>query len=1594
MITGQAELLEMTDDEPTNEQMRMFGNSPFNDVLKALEAKAKTKREKGDMFETLTKAFLEQDSLYKEQFSKVWFWNDWPLRAGRPETGVDLVAENADDGEYTAIQCKFYAANEYISKKAVDTFISASGIVVTGGPRFTKRLFISTTSRWSQNAEEALLQEVPIARLGIADFENSSIDWTKYDIGIPARMIQREKKSPREHQREAILAVLNGFQTHDRGKMIMACGTGKTFTALRIAEQQTKPGDIILFLAPSITLISQSMREWGNEATEPMRVQAVCSDTKVSRVGDEDSNDTGRYDIVAPATTDAETLLKNVQKSKSIDRRTVIFSTYQSLDVIREAQARGMNKIALVICDEAHRTTGVTLATKDESYFVMVHSNDHIKADKRLYMTATPKIYGQQSMNRAAQANATLTSMDDGTVYGPEFYRFTFAQAVEAGQLCDYRVLVFGVDESAVAKGMQAVMAGGNLSLNDAGKMLASWNAMAKLKSEYEQFEQDPDPMQSVVAFAGRIRESKEFATAFNELTQNFQDRRDERTYTADHVDGNHNALVRARKLEWLGDGSEECHILSNARCLTEGVDVPALDAILFLSPRSSQIDVVQAVGRAMRRSDGTGKRFGYIIIPITVPAQENYEEVILDSRYNPTFQVLQALKSHDEDFYDTINQVDLRENKKISVAIFTDDSDKKEKSEDATDEVQNDDQATLNLEVTGQIREALFARIVDSLTDKHYYAKWAEETARINAQYEERIRGLLDSDNRGVKTEFREFHASLQRELNNGITEGRAISLLAQHLVTKPVFDALFSEFQFVNQNPVAQAMEGIVEKLKFEHGTDSETKELEGFYKSIQRRIRYVDTAEKKQRIIADLYREFFEKAFPKDAKAMGMIYTPTEAVDFLVRSVEEILNEEFNTSLTYNGVSVLDPFTGTGTFITRMISSGLIEPEDLTRKYTKEIHANEITLLAYYIASINIEMTFHDMSEQDQYMPFRGIVFADSFEAGETRVAPRLKDDFFATNNERMILQNEKEIRVIIGNPPWSVGQREQNDDNQNRTYPRLRARISETYQRASAATKNRRNLYDKYVHAIRMASDRIHESKDGGVLAFVTNGGFIDSNSFDGFRRTILREFNKVYCFNLRGAARGAGETRRREKGNIFGSGTRTAVAILIMVKKPQKTEEMGKLLYYDIGDYLTEKDKLDFLKDRQISSIPWEQITPDEHHDWTRQREEEFESLIPLYGENAIFKLNSLGVGTNRDAWVYGFSKEQVKVNCKNMMESFNGQIPTTQPVRDPTKFSWTRKTLRRAKDGRKLEFNGDKIIEGQYRPFTKQMLYFDRSVNEETFQQEHFYPTPHGSNMGIAISDKDQNKEFSCLMTNRIPDLELVYHGQYLPRWTYEKNLLGNGRKKVSNINPEVLATLRQTLETNSITEDDLFYYVYAILHHEGYRTKYATNLRKEPARIPLPKSLQDFRKFVSAGEALADLHVNYEDVELYQLEEAATGNLDAEGLYKVSTKKMRHPSKGDETDRSTLIYNDHITLKGIPEKAHEYTVGQYSALGWLIDRFHVTTHNNSGIVRDPNNWAEEHGNPRYIIDLIKRVVTVSVKTVDIVGSLPKLPGA
>lgn len=1568
----------------------------FYNVLDELAAGSQSMSDKGRQFERLVKAFLEQDKAQAQRFSQVWLWSDWPDRAGRPDHGIDLVAEERETGSRVAIQCKFYHPGAEIDLADVRGFLSASGTT-----RFAGGIFVSTTGRWSSNAEDALLnRDKPVQRWGPEIFEQSSIDWETFSLDEPEKLAQREPKTPREHQKEALAAVLKGFQESDRGKLIMACGTGKTYTALQIAEQQVPAGGTVLFLAPSITLISQSIREWGNDAAVPMRFHAVCSDTKVATAtGNSDSNETAPYDLISPATTSAEQLVSKVAANRSSQHRTVIFSTYQSLDVIIAAQRQGLGRIDLIICDEAHRTTGVTLTDADESEFTKVHDNENIQADKRLYMTATPRIFHPDSKARARDVRATLASMDDESIYGTEFYRMSFADAVEQDLLCDYRVLIFGVNEQAVARHIQTVLAAddGTLSLNDAAKIVASWNAIAKQKSPFEDFGDDPEPMRRVVAFANRIDQSEHFTNTFNATVEEYTQSKQIETglsYVSDHVDGRQNALMRANKLEWLRQGGQtaECHILSNARCLTEGVDVPALDSVLFLSPRSSQIDVVQAVGRAMRKAEG--KKYGYIIIPIAVNPESNYTQALRESRYRVTWQVLQALKSHDEDFYDTVNQSDLKLGKKVSVAIFDDEKAQRDRTEPETKPAPP---IPLPFPDPDEIRDAVYARIVDSLTDRHYYKRWAQDVNRINEQYQARINGLLDTDNPELQGEFDDFLKCLQRDLNGGITRPHAVGMLAQHLITKPIFDALFAEYRFTAANPVSQAMERMTTRLELEHGTASETKELDGFYRSVQRRIRYVERAADKQRIIADLYEDFFKEALPKEAASLGIIYTPVEVIDYILRSVEDALQQEFGVSVGAAGVHILDPFAGTGSFIQRLLTSGLVKPHDLARKYTQELHANEFILLAYYIAAINIETTYHELVQAQQYTPFAGIVLADTLQTAEFRNQPQLSADFTERNNARLVDQQKQDIRVILGNPPWSIGQSSENDDNKNQVYPQLRQRISETYAKQSNA-KLQRSLYDTYIQAIRWASDRVQASEKGGIVAFVTNGGFISSNSADGLRKTLTKEFHSIYCFDLRGDQRTAGEKSRQEGGKIFGSGSRASVAILLLVKKPG--DSPGATIHYrDIGDYYSREEKLAMLADSRLNETDWQVITPNEHGDWINQRTAGFDDLFPLYGEGGIFTLNSLGIVTNRDAWCYNFSKEKVTANTRSMMEFFNSQGQTDSPNLDPTKFSWTRKTLRLAKNGIPLTHDAERVVPSAYRPFSRLNAYFAKNANEEVYQQERIYPAADSDNIGIAVSEKDKSQPLSCIMTDILPNLStLGTTSQYLPRYRFTS---GNGDslqqmdgaaelERVSNINPAALARFQAHYADAAITEDDLFYYTYGVLHSPQYRETFAADLSKVAARIPMAATVADFRAFAQAGRELAQLHINYETVEPYDLTEtpAADWKADAADAYRVT--KMSWAGKGG-SDKTTLRYNAGITLSGIPEKAQQYRLGSRSALDWLIDRYQVKTDKASGIVNDPNDWAKEAGNPRYILDLVKRVTTVSVKTVDIIDRLPAL---
>ncbi|MCI5129604.1 MAG: helicase, partial [Candidatus Electrothrix sp. AUS3] len=607
------------------------------------------------------------------------------------------------------------------------------------------------------------------------------------------------------------------------------------------------------------------------------------------------------------------------------------------------------------------------------------------------------------------------------------------------------------------------------------------------------------------------------------------------------HIDGTMSAPERDELLSWLKAGTEEkeCRILTNVRCLSEGVDVPSPDAVMFLSARNSQVDVVQSVGRVMRRAEG--KQYGYIIIPVVIPSSMEADKALDDNeRYRVVWTVLNALRAHDDRFNATINKIDLNRKKPDNVLIGRPDYPFDDGGASLSTAESGGEYATgtgryeqLKLQFE-ELQGVIYARMVKKVGSRTYWEQWAKSVGRIAERQVERI-NRLRADDKSHEQAFADFLAGLRNNINPSISEQEAVEMLSQHIITKPVFEALFEGYSFVSSNPVSVGMQSMLDLLEAQ-AIEKDTISLKKFYDSVQRRASGIDNAEGKQRIIIELYDKFFKTAFPKMVERLGIVYTPVEVVDFIIHSVDDVLKKEFSRSLADENVHVLDPFTGTGTFITRLLQSGLIDRENLLRKFRHELHANEILLLAYYIAAVNIENAYHDAAGNEEYIPFDGICLTDTFQLGESDGSEKLFSEMMLKNSERVEEQKKAPLRVIMGNPPYSVGQKSANDNAQNQEYKQLNRRIAETYAAATTAT-NKNSLYDSYIKAFRWSTDRL-DPQHGGIIAFVSNGAWLDGNSADGFRECLEKEFSAVYLFNLRGNQRTSGELSRKEGGKIF------------------------------------------------------------------------------------------------------------------------------------------------------------------------------------------------------------------------------------------------------------------------------------------------------------------------------------------------------------------------------------------------------------------------------------------------------------------------
>ncbi len=1255
-------------------------------------------RHKGSLFEKISRRFLKEHDSANE-YESIDLWSDFKLRGNKGDRGIDMVVTTTSK-EYIAVQCKYHQNS--ISLNDISTFLSQLQAGV-GEVRFKKGIIISTSKLTSTALEE--IEQIRSNGMGIdideiteEDFIYSQIDWEKLDpTKTQGEIPLCDKKKPRSHQTEAINATKEYFSDpkNTRGKLIMACGTGKTYTSLKIMEALDPK--ITLFLAPSIALLSQTFREYAQEKSEPFYASIVCSDDKVGKgkknKNDDDTDDINFSELPNKPSTSPKDILSVYEKAQKENKRFIIFSTYQSALRIKEAQEAGLNEIDLIICDEAHRTVGAMYSTNerdDKNAFTLCHSDKNIKAKQRLYMTATPKVYSESSKAKAKESDNAIYSMDDEGIFGEEIYTLNFARAIALDLLTDYKVMILavrkenlsGVTNSVNKKISQLEAKGTKLDkklINNefVCKIIGTHKGLAKKdlialddenKKDYDlQNKNDTTPSQRAISFCKSIKTSKNIKDSFETIMECYDEELKKKSFknlkiSIDHIDGTMNCKVRLEKLEELNEFKPNtCKVLSNARCLSEGVDVPALDSIVFFDGKSAMVDIIQAVGRVMRKAKH--KKRGYIILPIALEESEieNLDEAVNNTNFKNIWKVIKALRSHDPSLVD---EATFREKIKIFGSDDNSndeaDQDDEELQKDKTDKTKQDPkqaQKTLFDAILLQdLANAVYNVMPTKLGDRNYWENFTKKTGNIARTLNKRLKDIFDKN----PEIFHGFLDSLKGNIHQNIKEDEALDMITSHIITKPIFDAIFGDNI---KNPISKALDKMVQKLST-LGLEGETKDLKNLYESVKTEAAHAKSQKSQQELIKNLYNTFFKEAFKKQSEKLGIVYTPIEVVDFILRATNGILKKHFNTDFNDQSITIFDPFTGTGSFIARLLSkeNNLISDEALKEKFLNHLFAFDIVLLSYYIALINIAQAAQ--SRDSSLKNFKNIALTDSLDFYEEKNDKGVFDLFkdLKENKEIKDTLADQNIRVIIGNPPYSAGAKSQNDNNQNLSHPKLEKRVYEKYGKNSTA-KVGATTRDTLIQSIYMASELL---KDKGVLGFVVNGSFIDSKSADGFRKCVAQEFAHLYVLNLRGNARTSGETFKKEGGKIFDSGSRATIAIIFFVKDTSVKNSI--IHYYDIGDYLKREEKLNRLANfTDLDAIKFETIIPNNKGDWINQREDEFEKLIPLKRDKtlqnpSIFDLNSNGVTTGRDPWVYNFSPDALMQNVQKCMDTYNADL--------------------------------------------------------------------------------------------------------------------------------------------------------------------------------------------------------------------------------------------------------------------------------------------------------------------------------------------
>ena len=1240
-------------------------------VLNQIRKFSASEKDKGNRFEKLIKNYFLTESQYQTHIKHIWTWSEFgnQFDVDRTDLGTDIVVETHGD-DFWGIQCKFYDEKTSISLKMLGTFLSDytrshrlnDGRVI----HFTSKFLVTTTNKLGRNVLKYTKDPVnPLITLTLSDLKRAHVDWNQLSEGIfGKRASQVEAFDLRPHQKEAYHRAIEHFKNHSRGKMIMACGTGKTFTSLKISEKLVSSKGVMVYCVPSIALISQTLKEYLDHTTRKIYPICVCSDVQSGRRIQYDEIKDEFVDLSSPATTNPEKLIQQIQVGleSSVHDMVVIFSTYQSIDVLIDAQSQFEFGIQLIICDEAHRTASVNRHDLGDTNFVKVHHNELIQSQKRLYMTATPKIYHKKAKSRAKDIGVDVFSMDDETQFGKEFYRIKFGEAIKRDLLTDYKVITIEVRDDEISQLFNQQLINHNtnmgdgegkvsINLKDAVKMVGLISVLGgqvkqKIKDASQQDLESVDIgiLKRNLLFTYKIDRSKRLTNSLEFITENPTNLK--RIFTEDyqpihlqseHIDGSMNAGQRSDLLDWLREFSDNktssdplCRILSNVRCMSEGVDVPTLDSAIFWDSKQSEVDIVQSVGRIMRKAEG--KEMGYIIVPIYIDSTADQKKEI-EEKYKVVWKILRAMRSHDERLDVWINSLQYRDpkNKRLRGPIIP----VSLNAEVVVDPKQLD---FINHEKQGFI----YGKIVQNVGDREYWDEWVKDIAEIVKKERDGIEQTIQ-DNPAKNEEFEKFVKSLQENINPSIDDQETMSMVSQHIVVKPIFEALFKDYDFVTNNPVSFELELLLENLRVGESLKHH-EELQKFYERIIDKTKGLETPFQKQGLIKDLYNKFFQKIDSNLSAKLGIVYTPIEIVDFMIHSVDDLLYKEFGKRLTDEKVKVIDPFTGTGSYVVRLLYSGLIQPKDLERKYAEEIQAREINLLAYYTADVNIESTYFDMTGIQK--DYDNILFTDTFQVEEPDVVKgKARQEgglsgLLSDNYEKIQSHRNNPVEVIIGNPPYSKIKRA--------NYPQLNQKLRDTYGefgKSYAFTKN------SYVKAFRWATDKLEE----GIIAYITPSSWLTENGGRGIRHHFEKEFSAVYVYNLLGGYSGAH--------NVFG--IPHDVAITFLIKKP-KQQGKANIYYAAIDENTKKKEKLDIIKNtKSVSNLEFKKLTPNPYDDWLNQRVAFPEHYIPIYAkkggviteEGHFFRTYSNGFRTGNDAQQINFSKVELEKQVESLIGS-------------------------------------------------------------------------------------------------------------------------------------------------------------------------------------------------------------------------------------------------------------------------------------------------------------------------------------------------